>query len=262
MREREVEQHRVGADGEVADQTALVGHLVVVAVRDHAGLRRPRRAGGVDEREEIVLLDRRCGLFHGTGALCGVRAPSGAKVVQIRERQYVLEFDSANLRALLVVLAENADRLRVAEDVRRVLRRAVHVDGRTDGADEAEREVEERPFEPCRGQDRERVAPADAEGQQAVGQLVHCSGGLVPGDLAPLLTLLDEVRRARPAARDPIQPEACDRASALCGTRLLGERRAFGCHLVRSLVLGLCWIVGPPRSRKSTAARRMGPVPH
>jgi hypothetical protein len=141
-----------------------------------------------------------------------VRAPSGAQVVQIRERQHVLQRDPANLGPLLVVLAENADRLRVAEDVRSILRRAVHVDRRADRADEAEREVEERPFQPCRCQDGERVAPADAQGQQAVGQLVHGSGGLVPGDLLPVGTLLDEVRRAWPTARDPIQPEACDRA--------------------------------------------------
>ena len=72
---------------------------------------------------------------------------------EVVERQHVAQ---ARQRAALaprpsptcfVVLAEHADRLRVVEDVRDVLRRAVGVDGRADGADLGEREVEQRPLE-------------------------------------------------------------------------------------------------------------------
>ena len=43
VREREVEQHHVGREEEVLDPVDRPDHLRVVAVEDHAGLRRPGR---------------------------------------------------------------------------------------------------------------------------------------------------------------------------------------------------------------------------
>ena len=64
-----------------------------------------------------------------------------------------------DLRALLLVLAEHADRLGVLDDVLRVPGRAVRVDRCADGADEREREVEHRPLERRLPEDRERSRP-------------------------------------------------------------------------------------------------------
>ena len=117
-----------------------------------------------------------------------------------------------DLRHLGGVLAEDADRLRVVEDVGDVLRRAVGVDRRSDRADLREREVEQRPLERRPGERRERVALADAAGQQAVREVLDPLGRLGPGDLVPVVAVLDEVGRARPIPGDGVAPETGDRA--------------------------------------------------
>ena len=109
---------------------------------------------------------------------CGF-APTRAELVEVVEGEDVLEVEPFDLLALQRVLAQDADRLGVVDHVGDVLRGAVHVDRRADGADEAEREVEEHPFETRRGEDREGVALLDPEGQQPVGKLVDGRGGFL-----------------------------------------------------------------------------------
>ncbi len=92
-------------------------------------------------------------------------APSAFECREVREREDVPEARergalSVDLLELRRVLAEHADRLRVREDVRHVLRRAVRVDPRADRSDLREREVEQRPFERRPRERRERVALA------------------------------------------------------------------------------------------------------
>jgi hypothetical protein len=99
-------------------------------------------------------------------------------VQEVGKRQDVLQRQPVELRPLLIVLAEHADRLGVLCDVLRVLRRVVHVDRSADRADQTEREIEEHPLEAGRGEDRESVPFSHPEGEQAVGNLVDRLGGL------------------------------------------------------------------------------------
>ena len=153
--------------------------------------------------------------FDRIGMLGGMCASALSQRVEVGERQQVGEPEPLELRELLVVFAKGADRLGVPGDVRRVLRRAVHVDRGADRADQAEREVEEHPLEAGGGEDRERVSLPDAQGEQPVGELVDGLGGLGPGDRAPLVAaLVDEVGRAGGLLGDGVLPEAGDRPRA------------------------------------------------
>jgi len=68
----------------------------------------------------------------------------------------------------------------VLEDVAALGRGDRGVDGRGDGSDLGEREVEQRPFEPGSGEHAEGIALADAEREEAVCELVHRQRGLGP----------------------------------------------------------------------------------
>ncbi len=57
VRERQKEQDHVARGEDVVRRLGLLAHRVVVAVPDHAALGRSGRAGGVDEREQVVLVD-------------------------------------------------------------------------------------------------------------------------------------------------------------------------------------------------------------
>ena len=211
-------------------------HLVVVAVADHAGLRRPGRPRGVDVGEEVVLAD----LGHGTVESVGVRrlrsarpraSSSGrsanASTCCSRGRSARALVD---LRALLGVLDEHSDRLRVVDHVRAVVRRAVRVDRRPDRADEAEGEVEQAPLEARRGEDREGVALPDPEREQPVGDVVDPSRRVGAGDGRPGTVSLGEVGGPVGARRVRVSPERADRARPR--PRRLRElhhpRRAYG----------------------------------
>ena len=207
-------------------------HRVVVAVRDHAALRRPGRPGRVDVREEVVLLDPLAGLTQRVRVLGRVGAPTGGEVVEIGVGEHVAQLrriaaHRLDLRALGLVLAEHADRLRVPEDVAGVLRRAVRVDRGADRADRAEREVEERPLDAARAQDREGVALADAERQQPVGVALDPLRRLGPRQRLPLVAVLDQVGRRRPPGCRSVAPEPLDR-SLLFHERTLWRREAVG----------------------------------
>src|SRR4051794_41909478 len=78
----------------------------------------------------------------------------------------MLEPDRVDLHALLLVLAEDADGLRMLDHVRSVARRAVHVDRSGHTTDEREGKVEEHPLDAGRGEDREGVALPHAECQE------------------------------------------------------------------------------------------------
>ena len=109
-----------------------------------------------------------------------VLSATGPQVVEVCEREHVPELDAFELRPLLLVLDEDAHGVRVPEDVGAVARRARGVHRRADGADQGEREVEERPLEPRRAEDPERVALADPERKEAVRDLLHRSSRLSP----------------------------------------------------------------------------------
>ena len=134
-----------------------------------------------------------------------------SEVFEIREGEHVLRRSFPELCALFLVLAQDPDGVGMLDDVGNVLRRAVHVDGRAHGSDERQREVEQRPLEPRRREDREGVALADAEGEQPVCELLDGLRRLLPGHLAPSAVLFDQVCRDRPVSRAGVLPEARDR---------------------------------------------------
>ena len=66
-------------------------HLVVVAVADHAALRRAGRARRVDVREEVVLADRGARLVERRRVRRGELAAARLEVVEVGEREHVAE---------------------------------------------------------------------------------------------------------------------------------------------------------------------------
>ena len=92
VREREVEEHHVARQRQpLVHLVALLHHRVVVAVADHAGLRRPGRSRRVDEREQIVLVDRVGALLQRARMRGGVGTAARTQLVEPRERDDVLQ---------------------------------------------------------------------------------------------------------------------------------------------------------------------------
>ena len=95
VRERQVEQQDVVGRREVLELVDDGDHLVVVAVADHARLRRAGRAGRVDVREEVVLAHLRGRVAQRFGMLARVCAPALAQLVELGERPDVRQSRAA-----------------------------------------------------------------------------------------------------------------------------------------------------------------------
>ena len=85
------------------------------------------------------------------------------------------------------------------------------------------RVVEEDPLDARAGDDRDDVALADAEVEQAVRELVDPARSLGPGHRLPAARALDQVGRVRPSGGRGLAPERGDRARP--GRRRLGIAR-------------------------------------
>jgi hypothetical protein len=157
----------------------------------------------------------------------------------------MLERDARDLRALAFVLDEDAYRVGVLEHVCAVAWRAVRVNRGGDGADRAQREVEQRPFQRRRAEDRERVALADPDREEPVRKLVDPFGGLGPRDLVPLAVPLDEIRGGAAVRGDRVLPEPRDRPRPRCRRRC-----GLGSHFIHSLIRG---------GKRPREANRLGP---
>ena len=216
VRERQVEQHDVADRREALEMVDDGHHGVVVAVRDHAALRRPRRPRRVDVREEVVLRDGRGCLAQRVRMLLRVRAAACGEVVEVGVGE-----DMAQLRQLAAAPPSPSRagprprrgrrQIRVAEDVAGVRGRAVRVDRRADGADRAESKVEERPLDARRAEQSEGVALADAEGKKPVRVCLDPFRRLGPRDGLPVAVPLVEVGGRVALGRDGVAPEPCDR---------------------------------------------------
>src|SRR5205823_3308328 len=137
---------------------------------------------------------------------------------------------------------------------RDVALRAVRVDPRADGADEAEREIEERPLESRGGEDRERVPFPDAQREQAVGELVDRFGGFPPRDFAPVVAVLNQVGGALPLTLHGVLPQPRDRPRRCLPRRgvrqhssLIVVREGSGA-VRRNRLVPLNWRGGPMRT--------------
>ena len=95
----------------------------------------------------------------------------------------------------------------MVEDVRALFRGARRVEADHDGADRHQRPVEQHPLERRPRQDADRVPPADAPGQEAVGELVDPPAGLVPAHRPPPVGGLGQVGGARPALGERGPPD-------------------------------------------------------
>ena len=103
-----------------------------------------------------------------------------------------------DLGALVVVLAEHADRLGVLEHVVDVLRRAVRVDRRADRADVREREVEQRPLDASSGRGSRTRRPCERRGRAGRSRSSSTrSAASCPGDLAPTVVRRRRYARSR-----------------------------------------------------------------
>ena len=99
----------------------------------------------------------------------------------------------------------------MVEDVGDILGRAIRIDGRSDGADLRQSEVEEGPFQRRARERRKGFALLNTPGEEPVREVVDALGGLGPGHLVPVVAVLNEIRGAHAIVCDSIPPEARNR---------------------------------------------------
>ena len=210
QRERVGERQVQVDDVAVFDDRLLLAHVdhrAVVAVGEHAALRRPGGAGGVDERVGIVGRDGGDALGH----LVGVTAT--AALTQFVERDRVgdvagrIDHDHRlergqpvphrdDLGDLARVLANDEARLGVARHPLALLRRVRGVDGDDDAAGAADAEARVRPLRPGRAQDGRPLARRQPEVDQPARDLADGLAHLAVGHLGPLVAALEHDRAA------------------------------------------------------------------
>ena len=178
------------------------------------------------KREEVVLADGGDRVVERRRVLGAEAAPSASspgrssKVSRWRSRgsDAALALDP---RRLLRVLAEHADGLRVVEDVRGVVGRAVRVDGRRRRRRSGRARSRTATTRASSGRRSRTPRPSDPAREQAVGHVLDALRGLRPADLVPVVAVLDEVGGAVAVPRDGVLPEPCDRSFLSHGGNLL-----------------------------------------
>ena len=234
-----------------------VEHRAVVAVRDHAALRRPGGPGRVDEGADVVGADRAVALLPvglaARGAALGELVERDRVARPAGHPDHVLELraaiaDLADLLQLLVVLDHDRDRVGVLEHVLALLRRVGLVDRDDRGAGGERGEVEVGPLGPGVGEDRDLVALLDPEVHQPERQLAD--------DLADLgVGLRDPVARVVLVDDRALGAVLARRRRKQVGERLRAGRR-FG---RRSLDRGRFHSVPLPRQIAGNARRALVP---
>ena len=183
-----------------------VAHRAVVAVREDYALRRPGRAGGVDEDARVVGRDARdalveLGLAATAAALSEIVELDRVADLTVRlhhdhelERGQVV-LDLADLRQLLAVLHEHGARLRVLEHVVALLGRVRLVDRHRGAAGREDAEVGVRPLGASVREDRDAVAAPHPQVDQPASDLAHGGAELRVVDVDPLVADLVPQRR-------------------------------------------------------------------
>ena len=181
VREREVQEHHV-----VFAVVALLHpvddrrHLEVVAVREHAALRRPGRARRVDDREEVVLADRRRRVVERRRVRRREVATVRREAFEVVVREDVLQRRRARLAtsSTFASWAASSQTTPTASECARAgsPRQRAELEaytGMPDRSDVCEREVDERPVEAVPREERDVVAlPAS----RARGSRSHMRG--------------------------------------------------------------------------------------
>ncbi len=186
------------------------------AVRDLDALRRPGGTRCVDERQEVLGLDRRGSGLDVEGGI-GFRevvdvqdADVGGAVDHdhraqpgkvLARRQYAREE---------LLFGDHHARARVADDVLDLIRRARLVDGEGRGSGHQDCEVADVELGPVGEHDRDDVAPLYPDARKTSGQRVDPLASLAPGD--------GDLVVARPE-RDLVRPLRRSHPECLCDCR-------------------------------------------
>ncbi len=215
VREREVEV----ADLVVSDAAARAHHLdhrPVVAMREHAALRRPGRPRGVDERERVLrahtcpplrellggarapaladLVERdrtertfACGaaVRHGRAAVAGARGAGGGIDHDHRAQARHLLLDRDYLRELLVVLADDRARAGVGDHPQALFGRVGLVDRHDGRAGRGRAHVGVRPLGAGVREDAHAITGFDPQIDHPESDLLHDLRELRVVDVVP-----------------------------------------------------------------------------
>ena len=192
----------------------------VVTVGLHDALRRPRGAGGVDDRGQVVGLragqarGQRAGVLRGVvateaaqhrprhdhlGRLRGLVARDHDDVLEPRRLVTRLE----HLGELPRVLHDDRPRAGVVDDVGDEVRRVGRIHRNRDAARAEDREVGLHPFGPARREQRDGVAGLAAERDQPERYLAHDLAHLAPRQRRPRAVTLEHLRGAIGALLHP-----------------------------------------------------------
>jgi hypothetical protein len=243
-----------------ADLVDHVQHRPVVAVADDAALRRPGRAGGVDEGADVLGRDRRVERLPGAGVATGA---FGAEVLH-RDRvlgaaghhHHVLELRQAvahrsHLLQLFCVLDDDDLGVGVLEDVAALLGGVGLVDRHHRGADRERGEIEVGPLRPRVAEDRDPVALLDSEGDEAEGERPHDLDDLGVAATQPLVAVLEPDRGFLPVELRRSGQEIGDRA------RVRPSPRHCGRSLVQWRAGGEAWLTGEESALRSEVSNRV-----
>ena len=176
-------------------------------MREHDGLRRPGRAGGVDVGRGVVLLERPGALVErGLGDLggAGEEGLPGEHARVVGDRGGALhEDDRDEARELVPLLPElvvlgsvldDDDRgLGVVDDVLHLARRAGGVDAGRDAAGGDRREGADGPLGPVVAEQADALAGRQPEREHGPGGLADLGGVLAPRGGLPVAAAPDEV---------------------------------------------------------------------
>ncbi len=217
---------------------ALVGPVVV---DESNALGAAGRAGGVDQRRQVLRAAVGDPLVDEVGLVLQARLPAGGQLVHRQrcdvvgalrgavEQHNGLEAGQAGVHGLfglLSVLGEDHHRLGVTQDERDITggRRRVHRGGGPAGAED--REIGQDPLDSGGRCDRHPLLRLQAEVDQAGGEVEHPVLGLRPGQRFPVVTDPVAKRFALRGLIDPIHKKVSERLGSL------GQRRG---HFASSL---------------------------
>jgi hypothetical protein len=202
VRHRQKQEHDVSRVLQPLDHTGRGRDEI--AMGEHAALRRAGGAGGVDQRREVLLLDRvrlkvPCETAVG---LQLVEPVEGDDLAQRRQRAA----DGDELPRLLLVLGKGEHGLGVGEHVLALLRRAGRIEADDDRPDRHHGPVEQDPLEPRSREHRYPVAFVDAARKQPPRERVHPFRRLLPRHGPPAVGRLLEVCGLGGRAVDDLAP--------------------------------------------------------
>ena len=228
---------------QLGDVVGVVDLEQDVAVAQHRALGRPGRARGVDQDRQIV---RSGELDHPLERAGVLRLVADADLQEVLEGHHLLVLEGVqplgiedddlhelgtagayreDLVELLLVRGEEEARAAVVHDVLDLLGGVGRVDPVRDGADRERPEVRVEPFRAVVGHDRDHVAGAQAERDQAQADVLRPLAVLAPADRAPDAEVLLAHGHAVSPLADDVAEQLRQGVLAEDGGRGLGHHR-------------------------------------